>query len=95
MPTKTRAALDRDLAYYPFELIGAKVVWEHHYMHVKGILEAKIDRGETIEYVQPQSTMHIHEIFYETPTFANSDIVSVDSDVKNPYAPYLKDAWVR
>ena len=46
MPTKTRAAFNRELEHHPFELVGAKVEWEHHYQYVKRMLLAKIDRQE-------------------------------------------------
>ena len=89
MPTKTRGSHKRELAYHPFELIGANVVWEHHYNYVKRILEAKIERGHISMFVKPKMTMHIHEIFYETPKYSYLANRPTNPNVKNPYAPYL------
>ena len=78
MPTLTRESFKSELAHHPFELVGARVDWKHHYMHVKRILEGKIARGETAEYVKPKNTIPISEIYSEPPRSSDLTLGNVN-----------------
>ena len=67
MEAKTRSAVKDELKHHPFEPVAEYQDFEWHYKFVKGVLEAKIAREETTEYVKPKKTMDLHEIYYEVP----------------------------